>query len=49
MPTFKGELKRNSQAEKELFREVREELWESIIKEAKEKECFKTFCYTEVR
>ena len=40
MPTFKGKQK-NSQIEKELFREVRGEPWESIIREPKEKECFK--------
>lgn len=49
MTTFKGEQK-NSQTKKELFRKVRGEPWESIIKEAKEKERFKNIiCYIEVR
>lgn len=40
MPTFKVRQKGDSLTEKEQFREVRE-LWESIIKEAKEKSCSK--------
>lgn len=36
IPVFKA--RHISQIEKELFREVRGELWESIIKEAKEKD-----------
>ena len=48
MPTFTG--KKNWQIEKELFREIRGDPWESIIREPKEKECFKNIMwYREVK